>query len=271
MDQRAMELLNHGLKDIYDAEHRFADALQKMERNAHDKSLANGFRRHKEVTENQIKRLEDAFREMGETPSKESCAGARGLIQEYDSFLEEHRDGDGLLDAFAASAGLKVEHYEIASYRTLVDLAELCDLSEVSALLRQNLAEEEQAAAEMLSASARLGAKLAGAPVRKVAQRGGGDVISHAREGAMSAMGAARTVAGSVGDAIERTERRGRRATAKRRTSSTRTSSARTGSSARKTTTRAKSTATRGKAKAKSTARTSSSRKASTGGRTAKR
>src|SRR5688572_27162357 len=110
MDQRALELLQHGLKDMYDAEQRFSESLVKMAKNADDKTLANGFKRHKDVTDNQVKRLEEAFREMDLRPERETCKGATGLIAEYESFVEEHKDGNGLLDAFSATAGLKVEH-----------------------------------------------------------------------------------------------------------------------------------------------------------------
>jgi ferritin-like metal-binding protein YciE len=249
-----MELLEHGLKDMYDAEQKFAKSLQKMASNADDKALANGFSRHKEVTENQVKRLEDAFECIGSDPQRENCAAANGLVNEYEKFVEEHRGGNGLLDAFAANAGLKVEHYEIASYRGMVDLAEYCGQDEVAGLLRANLAEEEQAAGEMMAASNTLSAKLAGAPVRKIATRAIGTAFDQAREGTMATlgatMGAGRAVAGKVGSAIDRAERRGKkvRTQAKRKTTSAKR---KTASTRGKATRRAKSTAR----KAKSTAR----------------
>src|SRR5687767_4933762 len=127
MNQAAQKLLEHGLKDMYDAEQRFVVVLGKMESNATDSSLADGFRRHRQITENQVERLEKAFADLGTKPSREDCDGAKGLIKEYDKFVAEDSYGAGVLDAFAATSALKVEHYEIASYRSLIDLAEFCD------------------------------------------------------------------------------------------------------------------------------------------------
>jgi ferritin-like metal-binding protein YciE len=235
MDQRALELLEHGIRDMYDAEQRFVQSLEKMERNADDPSLAKGFRRHKDVTENQVKRLEKAFREMDKEPRREPCAAAKGLVTEYDTFVMEHRGGNGLLDAFAANAGLKVEHYEIASYRALVNLAEFCDLDGVAKLLSETLAEEEQAAAEMMSASMKLGAKLAGASTTKVATRGVASMFDHARENTFAAIGGARAVTGRAADRV---------ASARRTTKAKAKASKRKAKSpAKRTTSRAKTTA----------------------------
>ena len=198
MDQRAIELLEHGMRDMYDAEQRFAQSLDKMQRNADDPSLKSGFRRHKDVTENQVKRLEHAFQELNRPAKREECAAAKGLVAEYENFIAEHRPGNGFLDAFAANAGLKVEHYEIASYRALVNLAEFCDLDKVARLLSQNLAEEEQAASEMMSASMKLGAKLAGASAAKVATRGVASMFDRARENTYAAIGDVKATAGTA-------------------------------------------------------------------------
>jgi len=288
MDRRALELLEHGLKDMYDAEQKFARSLEKMASNADDKSLRSGFVRHQAVTENQVKRLEQAFEELNQTPQRENCSAANGLVTEYEKFVEEHRGGNGLLDAFAANAGLKVEHYEIASYRGMVDLAEYCSLDKVADLLRKNLAEEEQAAAEMMAASNNLSAKLAGAPVRKIATQAFATAFDQAREGTMATVGAtigsARAAAGRVGSAVERAERRGRRVKAgtKRKTTATRKkASAKRGTATRKakttarkakaTTRKAKTTAKRKATRSRPAAKRSTARKSTARRRTARR
>jgi ferritin-like metal-binding protein YciE len=231
MDQRAMELLEHGMRDMYDAEQRFAVSLDKMQRNADDKSLADGFRRHHDVTLNQVKRIEKAFRAIGKEPSKETCKAAKGLVDEYEGFVIEHRGGNGLLDAFAATAGLKVEHYEIATYRALVNLAGFCDQAAVADLLSKNLAEEEQAAAEMMSASTKLSAKLAGASAAKVAASAVGSAFDHARENTFNAIGGVRAVAGH---AVDRMDSRRKKAKAKAKTRKAKTTARRTKTTAKR-------------------------------------
>jgi ferritin-like metal-binding protein YciE len=289
MQREAFELLEHGLKDMYDAEHKFVDALGKMVENASDRSLADGFRRHQEVTRGQVRRLERAFNEIGTSPEREECAGAKGLIEEYQKFVKEQGPDGELVDAFAAGAGLKVEHYEIASYRNLVDLAEFCGEDGAAKLLKQNLAEEEQTAVEMQTAATKLGAKLAGASATAVAGRAVGSMVSQAREGTMRAVGGALAVGdravGRTQSALRTAERRGRKVKAKGRSATRRTASGttrrkapsrtRTGATARtrRAAGAARSTAKRTTRRAKSTAKraTGATRRATTRGRTATR
>jgi ferritin-like metal-binding protein YciE len=175
------------------------------------------------VTLNQVKRIEKAFRAIGKEPSKETCKAAKGLVDEYEGFVIEHRGGNGLLDAFAATAGLKVEHYEIATYRALVNLAGFCDQAAVADLLSKNLAEEEQAAAEMMSASTKLSAKLAGASAAKVAASAVGSAFDHARENTFNAIGGVRAVAGHAVDRMDSRRKKAKAKTRKAKTTARRT------------------------------------------------
>jgi ferritin-like metal-binding protein YciE len=270
METQARELLEHGLRDMHDAEQRFVQALGTMTENAKDPSLADGFRRHQAITRNHVRRLEQAFEIMGTSPQRIECPGARGLIREYEQFAQDHPGGDGIMDAFAASAGLKVEHYEIASYRALVDLAQFCDLGGCARLLKQNLAEEEQAAAEMQSAATNLGAELAGASPAAIAGRTFGAITDQMREGTLVSLGGAKSVAGravgSARKAVRTAERRGRTV----RTKTARSTKARTRTGKTKTTTR-RTGARATTARRKTTARATGARRKTTPGRSSTR
>lgn len=257
MTKQGKELLEHGLKDMYDAEHRFVQALETMIDQVTDEALTDGFRRHLQVTKEQIRRLESCFDELGQTPKREDCPGSKGLIAEYQKFVKEEKPDAATLNAFAAEAAQKVEHYEIVSYRSLLSLAEFLGLDACAKAFRQNLAEEEETAAELRSTSEVLAAELTGAPVSGVVRRAAGSVFDQLRDGAAATAGTARAV-GQVatrrtGKLVERAERRGRRAvrsaqkrgqTGKAKATRRKAGSARK-TSARKTTTR-RTTARRG-------------------------
>ena len=68
-----------------------------------------------------------------------------GLTKEADSVIEATEKGSMTRDVALISAGQKVEHYEIATYGTLVQLASNMHLNEVAALLEQTLKEEKNA------------------------------------------------------------------------------------------------------------------------------
>jgi len=254
MPDNGRELLLHGLRDMYDAEHRFAEALGTMADQASDRMLADGFRRHREVTRGQIRRLEQCFMAMGERPQREQCAGAEGLVSEYERFMRKQQPDRKTLDVFAADAALKVEHYEIAAYAGMIDLALRLDVDGCARFLQDNLKEEEAAAAELEMSARRLGAELTGS---SAGLRGAVETFRvGSRSGGIGAVG--RAVREQATGAIERLEKRGRRVQARssrskparrasRKTTSRRstTSSASGSTSGRRSTGRARSTATR--------------------------
>jgi ferritin-like metal-binding protein YciE len=65
--------------------------------------------------------------------------------------------------------GKKVEHYEIAGYNAVIELAETMGNKKVSRLLRQTLTEEERMDKKLAQLSARL-LKAQAAPKKRVRQ-----------------------------------------------------------------------------------------------------
>lgn len=142
------QLLVEELKDMYDGERRITKALPKMAKAANSESLREALMSHLDETEGQIARLEQVFREMGETPRAKKCEGIMGLVSEADEVMQE-LEGP-VLDAALIASAQKVEHYEIASYGTMAYFADLLGQSRAKQLLGQTL-EEEKAADEKLN------------------------------------------------------------------------------------------------------------------------
>ena len=140
------------LKDVYHAEKQLVRALPRMAKAASDPGLQRAFTSHLKETQGQVQRLEQVFRELGQTPRAKKCEGMAGLIEEGKGILEE--DGEpAVIDAALIAAAQRVEHYEIAAYGCLRTYAQLLGLSTAERLLQQNLNEEE-AADEKLNALA---------------------------------------------------------------------------------------------------------------------
>lgn len=139
------ELFIDMLKDIYWAEKHLTKALPKMKKAATTKELQNAFEDHLAQTEQHVTRLEKAFELMGEKAQAEKCEAMEGLTKEADSMTEETEKGSLTRDVALIAAGQKVEHYEIATYGTLVQLASNMHLNEVASLLEQTLKEEKEA------------------------------------------------------------------------------------------------------------------------------
>ena len=138
------DLFEHGLEDIYHAEHELLDALEDLEEHTADDEIAQAFAEHREETEDQIDRLEQVFEEFGEPPEKEECEGIEGLISEYEGFLETDPE-QNVLDYHNMAAAEKTEHYEIAAYGNLLPLADQLGLDDAADMLEENLREEQDA------------------------------------------------------------------------------------------------------------------------------
>jgi ferritin-like metal-binding protein YciE len=160
MADTGRELFEHELRDIYDAEHKLINALEKMAKDASDEQLTQAFTEHRVVTQQQAERLERVFELIERAPRREPCAGINGLIEEYQKFNKEEDPSPEVRDVFATGAALKVENYEISSYKSLIKLATQLGLTEAVTLFQENLREEEETAREVEQMSEILGKKL---------------------------------------------------------------------------------------------------------------
>jgi ferritin-like metal-binding protein YciE len=141
--QTARELFVHELSDMLDAERKILDGLREQTEESSRNDLKTQLEKHRDQTEDQIQRLEQCFEELGAEPQDTECTGIRGIIEEHENFKQENPPED-LIDFFNVGACAKVEHYEIASYETLIRMADLMEQKKVSKLLNQNLKEEQQ-------------------------------------------------------------------------------------------------------------------------------
>jgi ferritin-like metal-binding protein YciE len=135
------DLYLHELKDLYNAEKQILQALPKMAKKAHHDELRTAFEDHRRVTEEQVKRLETIFDDLGQTASGKKCKGMEGLIAEGEELLEEDADPD-VRDAALIGAAQRVEHYEIAAYGTARTYAKQLGFDKHVDLLQRTLDEE---------------------------------------------------------------------------------------------------------------------------------
>jgi ferritin-like metal-binding protein YciE len=141
------ELLTHELGDLLYAERRFLTATRHLVKEAQNPMLQQRLERHVTETEAQIERLKRAFEAIGEKAKAEKCEAAIGLREEHDSFKTEEKPSKPILEAFDLGSGLRVEHYEIAAYRSAIAVAGALGETECADILRESLAEEEDMAA----------------------------------------------------------------------------------------------------------------------------
>lgn len=150
------ELLVHELSDMLSAENIIARMLPELRKEAKHPDVRTAFEEHIEQTKGHIGRLEQAFELLGAKPEKTTCYGTEGLKQEHEALHEEDPSPE-VLELANLLGAAKTEHYEIASYAGLAQLATDLGEREVAALLKETLAEEQEMAKRVTALAKELG------------------------------------------------------------------------------------------------------------------
>jgi len=140
------------LADMYDAETRISKALPKMIKAATQPDLKEGLTKHHQETLGHIEKLEEVFAAFDKKPKGKECKATVGILKEGAEILEENAS-EPTLNAGIISACQKVEHYEIASYGSLIEWAKLLACDEAVELLEEIRTEEEAANDALIDAA----------------------------------------------------------------------------------------------------------------------
>lgn len=154
LNQTTMEKNNHhsdlekffidALQDIYYAEAAIEASLAKIKNKATSEELQDAFEDHELVTKKQILRLEKVFKHLGKEAKKKKCDAIDGILKEVDEMVKNTEDGSMTRDVALIIGAQKVEHYEIATYGGLVQIAITLGYEKVADLLEATLEEEEE-------------------------------------------------------------------------------------------------------------------------------
>jgi ferritin-like metal-binding protein YciE len=133
----------HEMGDIYDAENQFLEAQQEALAKATDSVLKQGIEHHIAETQEQIQNLEHVYELLGQKAERVTCEAARGIVREYQENMQE-AGTDPIRDCLIGGSLSRMEHYEIAGYRSLIVGAQQMGQEDIERLLQQNLQQEEQ-------------------------------------------------------------------------------------------------------------------------------
>ena len=197
------ELLKHELGDLLYAEKQILKALKPMIRETSDPEMKERLVQHQDETEQQIGNLERAFEALGLKARGQKCPGILGILEEKKEFQEEEEPSKPILEAFNLGAGLRVEHYEIAAYRSAMALARSLRQPQVVELLKANL-EQEIAMAKFIEASSAKVLRMVEAATNEMEGNGrGGARKGGAAKGGAGKRGAAKGGRGGNGAGMQ--------------------------------------------------------------------
>jgi ferritin-like metal-binding protein YciE len=144
-DSKLREFFIEQLQDIYWAEQKLVKTLPKLSEASRSPELRKAFENHLNETRNHVSRIEKAFSLMEEEAEATECPALKGIAEEGEDIIDETDAGTAQRDVGLIFAGQKAEHYEIATYGALIQLAKDMGETEVATLLQDTLKEEKAA------------------------------------------------------------------------------------------------------------------------------
>jgi len=143
MTNEARDVLVVGLRNAHAVESQAIELLERQATALDDyPNVPARVQQHLGETERQLERLEQCLEMLNEDTStiKDTALSALGNFM---AMANTMADDAILKNSFA---GYSFEHYEIAAYESLLQLAELAKETEIIPLLRESLAEERDMA-----------------------------------------------------------------------------------------------------------------------------
>ena len=138
------DFFHEEIKDIYWAEKKLVQTLPKMARAATSEDLKDAFTQHLAQTKEHVARLEQVFELLGHKPQAKKCDAMEGITEEGASVIEDTEVGTSTRDVALILAGQKAEHYEIATYGGLAQIARTLGHEDVAKILARTLQEEKK-------------------------------------------------------------------------------------------------------------------------------
>lgn len=137
------QLFEHSIISMLDAERQLVEALPEMAKAASHSDLRQGFEEHLKQTKEHVTRLEQICENLNIEGDKRKVNKAmRGIIESGQEHVQMEGQ-DNVKDMGLVGAAQKTEHFEMAAYIEMINLAEIMGHDEEVEILRQTLMEEE--------------------------------------------------------------------------------------------------------------------------------
>jgi ferritin-like metal-binding protein YciE len=132
------------LNELYWAESNLVTVLTTMSEVSTSTELKDAFETHRDQTKEHVQRLENIFEMLGVVQESRNCIGLQGLFDEGWQMIDETDTNSYQRDVALIIAAQKVEHYEIATYGSLVTLARTLRRKDIAKELKKTLEEEKE-------------------------------------------------------------------------------------------------------------------------------
>ena len=143
--QSPIDLFVYDLSAIHSAEQSKLHLLPQMEQVCRHQQVKQLFGDEIPETQRQITRLQECFRLMNVQPMNVASHAVACMHQDLQDFMQQNPSQEAT-DAFCLGLAMKLDHYEIASYMGLAEMARQMGQTQVVSLLEDNLNDERSSA-----------------------------------------------------------------------------------------------------------------------------
>lgn len=143
------------LCQAYDAQLRYAEAMQAPAEMAQDEELKSMIQEHRQITQQQVQALEQIFSQMGMEPSRLETEGSKGLVADAADDGQQAQPGP-ILDSMILAGQARIEAAEVAGYNGLIVDAQQLGQDGIADQLRQNREPHKQAVEQIAQMAPRL-------------------------------------------------------------------------------------------------------------------
>jgi ferritin-like metal-binding protein YciE len=142
--QNLKNLYTLQVRYLLSTENQIVGGLKTMIDAAEDTQLKQAFQSHLQETEAQADRIQRILNDLQGDADDKKCAVTAALVASGANIIKES-DAGPVRDAGLIASAQKIEHFEIASYGSARDWANLLGYTEHATLLQKSLDEEKHA------------------------------------------------------------------------------------------------------------------------------
>ncbi|MEX6688220.1 DUF892 family protein [Danxiaibacter flavus] len=153
-DSKLLQLFYFLLREMYTAEKKQVKAMPDLMELVDSGELKMELAQVLQQTTGHVYRLRNIFSLLKQEAGDGKCKAIAGILSQADEIVDETEECSAQRDAGIIAGLQKIEHYEIASYSSLIEMARTLNFEEIAGLLEENL-EEEKRADDMLVNMAR--------------------------------------------------------------------------------------------------------------------
>ena len=159
--QTPRDLFIHELSDAMSAETMILKMLPELEKESRVPEIKQALQQHEQETQQQVRNLQQVFQGIGAKPEATTCYAVKGIAEEHKA-LHKERPAPDVLEMANLGGAAKTEHYEMAMYTNLVQMANDLGENEAAQLLQQNLQQEVAMAQRVEALAQQLGRQMQG-------------------------------------------------------------------------------------------------------------